>query len=100
VWRLGTWECERTLTGHNGGVVGVCIVHGTPHLATTLPTPVSKASSLTRHQDRFVCHGGRGCDSLVIHRLCTSSGNLVSASNDSFIKVWNSTGIQRPFTAK
>ena len=51
---MGTWECERILTGHNGGVVGVCIVQG----------------------------------------------NLVSASNDSFIKVWNSTGVQRPFTAK
>jgi WD40 repeat protein len=54
VWRMGTWECERVLTGHNGGVVGVCIVQG----------------------------------------------NLISASNDSFIKVWNSTGVQRPFTAK
>ena len=53
MWRLGTWECERVLTGHNGGVVGVCV----------------------------------------------ANGNLVSASNDSFIKVWNSAGVQRPFTA-
>lgn len=30
IWRLGTWECERILTGHNGGVVGVCVVHGKP----------------------------------------------------------------------
>ena len=32
--------------------------------------------------------------------VCIVQGNLVSASNDSFIKVWNSTGNQRPFTAK
>lgn len=29
-----------------------------------------------------------------------TAGNVISASNDSFIKVWNSTGVQRPFTAK
>lgn len=28
VWRIGTWECERVLTGHNGGVVGVAVLHG------------------------------------------------------------------------
>ena len=32
--------------------------------------------------------------------VCVPAGNLISASNDSFIKVWNSTGVQRPFTAK
>ena len=26
----GDWECERTLTGHNGGVVGVCFIQGVP----------------------------------------------------------------------
>ena len=38
VWRMGSagasqrgdWECERTLTGHNGGVVGVCFIQGVP----------------------------------------------------------------------
>jgi len=50
---MHTWECERVLTGHNGGVVGICLVEG----------------------------------------------QLLSASNDSFIKVWDSSGIQRPFTA-
>ena len=38
VWRMGSagasqrgdWECERTLTGHNGGVVGVCFIQGAP----------------------------------------------------------------------
>ena len=37
---------------------------------------------------------------LVLVLLRTCAGNLISASNDSFIKVWNSTGVQRPFTAK
>ena len=75
VWRIGSWECERILTGHNGGVVGVCIVHGARRawLRARLP-PLTP---------RFL-----------------RAGNLISASNDSFIKVWNSTGMQRPFTAK
>ena len=28
VWRAGSWECERVLTGHDGGVVGICFVQG------------------------------------------------------------------------
>jgi len=45
VWRMGSagapqrgdWECERTLTGHNGGVVGVCFIQGAPTPAAPPP---------------------------------------------------------------
>ena len=94
VWRLGTWECERTLTGHNGGVVGVCIVHGTfpplcHHIRLDSFCPPARLPICTT-----------SFRTMVMYRLPLHTGNLVSASNDSFIKVWNSTGIQRPFTAK
>jgi len=47
VWRMGSagapqrgdWECERTLTGHNGGVVGVCFIQGAPPRRPAAPPP-------------------------------------------------------------
>ena len=88
VWRIGAWECERILTGHNGGVVGVCIVHGAcgANAGPRRPRVLSLSLSLLRP--------------LTPCAVCSLAGNLISASNDSFIKVWNSTGVQRPFTAK
>ena len=102
VWRMGTWECERILTGHNGGVVGVCIVQGAcfcralPCCATDGLQESQSALAFTR-----LCMQ-RSPITLVGRPSCAEcyAGNLVSASNDSFIKVWNSTGVQRPFTAK
>ena len=99
VWRLGTWDCERILTGHNGGVVGVCIVDGMaqmPCVCAYVPC-VPTRSILVRIENRDLLLQLR---SSLLAFTCDLTGNLISASNDSFIKVWNSTGVQRPFTAK
>ena len=69
VWRMGSWECERILTGHNGGVVGVCIVQGPSQrrnacgLVALPRLPVCALSTvtvLTRHRHTaFVPHRHR-----------------------------------------
>ena len=57
VWRMGSagqshrgdWECERTLTGHNGGVVGVCFMMGAPrHRCAGLCAPCAPRPSRPR----------------------------------------------------
>lgn len=75
VWRMGSWECERTLTGHNGGVVGVCFIQGAcvPSRRTPAMTQRTELAPQTAH--RHPPHP------------TSPAGNLISASNDSFIKV-------------
>ena len=64
VWRMGSagasqrgdWECERTLTGHNGGVVGVCFIQGVPPpRAPRRPAapPPSRGASCTPRDTAF-----------------------------------------------
>ena len=114
----GDWECERTLTGHNGGVVGVCFIQGVPPpRAPRRPAapPPSRCASCTPRDTAFTARLLHSTDAAAHGRTSRASGrtsarpppdlrlcagNLISASNDSFIKVWNTSGVQRPFTAK
>ena len=41
----GDWECERTLTGHNGGVVGVCFIQGVPPPRRPAAPPPSRPAA-------------------------------------------------------
>ena len=104
VWRMDTWLQVTTLSGHRGLVLALAC-HG-DRLISGSDDRCLRVWRLGSWECERTLVGSWECErTLTGHNggvvgVCIVHGNCVSASNDSFIKVWNSTGIQRPFTAK
>ncbi|EEH21631.2 hypothetical protein PABG_03847 [Paracoccidioides brasiliensis Pb03] len=93
LWRIGKWECEVTLQGHQGSVWAV-LVYDKSTIVTGCADQMIRIYNLTGKLLRSFKAGD------VVRALCKlppnhpSGGQIASASNDGVIRFWTLEGRQ------
>ncbi|OAX82465.1 hypothetical protein ACJ72_03183 [Emergomyces africanus] len=93
LWRVGKWECEVTLDGHQGSVWAVLAFD-----STTIVTGCADQTIRIYNLSGKLLRSMKAGD--VVRALCKlppthpSGGQIASASNDGIIRLWTLEGLQ------